>query len=132
MSALGAAARRPVRILSIIGTRPEAIKTAPVVQELYRRGSGVRSRVCVTGQHWELLDDVTELFGIMAHHDFGGCAPSSRPPTWRRQSSAGFFVARTWCQKGRKRLNAGSFQNQAMQTRPAVKFSPAAHTGKQA
>jgi UDP-N-acetylglucosamine 2-epimerase (non-hydrolysing) len=44
---------------------------APVVQELYRRGAGVRGRVCVTAQHRELLDDVLELFGIVPHHDLG-------------------------------------------------------------
>src|SRR5713226_8002560 len=53
---------RPV-IMTIFGTRPEAVKLAPVVQAL--RGSGeFVPLVVVTGQHRELLDQVTQLFGI--------------------------------------------------------------------
>jgi UDP-N-acetylglucosamine 2-epimerase (non-hydrolysing) len=54
---------RPLRICSVIGTRPEAIKMAPVVRELARRSDVVQT-VCVTAQHREMLDDVLELFGI--------------------------------------------------------------------
>lgn len=50
-------------ILSVLGTRPEGIKMAPVVQELARRPS-VRSVVVSTGQHREMLDQVLRLFGI--------------------------------------------------------------------
>ena len=52
-----------MRILSIFGTRPEAVKMAPVVQEL-NRTPGVESLVCVTAQHREMLDQVLNLFGI--------------------------------------------------------------------
>jgi UDP-N-acetylglucosamine 2-epimerase (non-hydrolysing) len=52
------------KILSIFGTRPEAIKMAPVVKELERRRNRIHSIVCVTGQHREMLDQVLRFFGI--------------------------------------------------------------------
>src|SRR5712691_8817063 len=52
------------RILLIFGTRPEAIKMAPVVQELRRQDDAFTSVVCVTAQHREMLDQVLELFEI--------------------------------------------------------------------
>ena len=52
-----------MRILSIFGTRPEAVKMAPVIQEL-ERTAGVDSRVCTTAQHREMLDQVLRLFAI--------------------------------------------------------------------
>jgi UDP-N-acetylglucosamine 2-epimerase len=52
-------------ILSIIGTRPETIKMAPVIRELKRYPDQIRSQVCVTGQHREMLNSVLELFGIV-------------------------------------------------------------------
>lgn len=59
-----------MRVLSVFGTRPEAIKMAPVIRELERRSqSGVESLVCVTGQHREMLDQVLELFGITPDYD---------------------------------------------------------------
>jgi UDP-N-acetylglucosamine 2-epimerase len=50
--------------LSIVGTRPEAIKMAPVIKELARHSGDVRSLVCSTGQHREMLDQVFNLFAI--------------------------------------------------------------------
>jgi len=52
-----------VKVLSIFGTRPEAVKMAPVVQALMREPK-IDSRVCVTAQHREMLDQVLELFKI--------------------------------------------------------------------
>lgn len=52
-----------IRVLSVIGTRPEAVKMAPVVQKL-RETSGIESLVCVTAQHREMLDQVLNLFDI--------------------------------------------------------------------
>jgi len=52
-----------LRILSIFGTRPEAIKMAPVVRLLNRK-SNVESLVCVTAQHRQMLDQVLDLFNI--------------------------------------------------------------------
>lgn len=52
-----------LRVLSVIGTRPEAVKMAPIVQQL-RQTPGVESLVCVTAQHREMLDQVLKLFDI--------------------------------------------------------------------
>jgi UDP-N-acetylglucosamine 2-epimerase (non-hydrolysing) len=52
-----------LRVLSVFGTRPEAVKMAPVVHEL-KRTPGVESFVCVTAQHREMLDQVLSLFDI--------------------------------------------------------------------
>lgn len=53
-----------IRVLSVFGTRPEAIKMAPVIRELGRHPEAVESVVCVTAQHREMLDQVLRLFGI--------------------------------------------------------------------
>ncbi len=52
-----------MKVLSVFGTRPEAIKMAPVIQAL-ERADGVTSSVCVTGQHRAMLDQVLSLFTI--------------------------------------------------------------------
>lgn len=57
-----------LRILSVFGTRPEAIKMAPVVRHL-AANKNFESRVCVTAQHREMLDQVLCLFGIMPDYD---------------------------------------------------------------
>ena len=57
-----------VRAMSIYGTRPEAIKLAPVVNAL-RAEPGIQSRTVVTGQHREMLDQVNRVFGIVPDHD---------------------------------------------------------------
>lgn len=57
-----------IKVLSVFGTRPEAIKMAPVVRAL-ERAHGIESRVCVTAQHREMLDQVNELFGVVPDHD---------------------------------------------------------------
>lgn len=56
-------------VLSIIGTRPEAIKMAPVIQELARHPDQFRSVVCSTGQHRQMLDQVLQLFDITPDYD---------------------------------------------------------------
>jgi UDP-N-acetylglucosamine 2-epimerase (non-hydrolysing) len=58
-----------LKVLSIIGTRPEAIKLAPVIRELDRCSDNVRSIVCVTAQHREMLDQILEVFAICADYD---------------------------------------------------------------
>jgi UDP-N-acetylglucosamine 2-epimerase len=57
-----------MRVLSVFGTRPEAIKMAPVVLALARE-EGVLSRICVTGQHREMLDQVMATFALSADYD---------------------------------------------------------------
>lgn len=58
----------PTRILSIFGTRPEAIKMAPLVKQL-QASADLESVVCVTGQHQQMLDQVLDLFEIVPHHN---------------------------------------------------------------
>ena len=60
---------RRCRVLSVFGTRPEAIKMAPVVGELARFPDAFDSRVCVTGQHRDMLDQVLALFAIRPDFD---------------------------------------------------------------
>jgi len=55
------------RLLAVVGTRPEAIKMAPVVEEARRRGCTVE--VCTTAQHRGMLDQVLRIFGIAPDHD---------------------------------------------------------------
>jgi UDP-N-acetylglucosamine 2-epimerase (non-hydrolysing) len=57
-----------MKVLAVFGTRPEAIKMAPVVAAL-REASGVRVRVCVTGQHRSMLDSVLRTFAIVPDDD---------------------------------------------------------------
>lgn len=54
----------PLEILAVYGTRPEAIKMAPVIEALKRRPDAFSVRVCATGQHREMLDQVQEIFGL--------------------------------------------------------------------
>jgi UDP-N-acetylglucosamine 2-epimerase (non-hydrolysing) len=53
-----------LRILSVIGTRPEAIKMAPVIREFGKKAEQVESIVCVTAQQREMLDQVVRLFDL--------------------------------------------------------------------
>lgn len=57
-----------LKVLSAFGTRPDAIKMAPLVQELRKRES-IENRVLVTAQHREMLDSVLRLFDIVADYD---------------------------------------------------------------
>ncbi len=63
------------KVLTIIGTRPEAIKLAPVVLELKRRQDLFDFPVCVTAQHREMLDQVLALFGITPDYDLDIMTP---------------------------------------------------------
>ena len=57
-----------IKVMSIFGTRPEAIKMAPLVKELEKREE-IESIVCVTAQHREMLDQVLETFDIKPDYD---------------------------------------------------------------
>jgi UDP-N-acetylglucosamine 2-epimerase (non-hydrolysing) len=63
-----------LRVLSIFGTRPEAVKMAPVVQSL-AHASGVDALVCVTAQHRQMLDQVLQLFNIIPDVDLNLMQP---------------------------------------------------------
>lgn len=57
-----------IKVMSVFGTRPEAIKMAPLVKELEKHNE-IESIVCVTAQHREMLDQVLDLFDIKADYD---------------------------------------------------------------
>lgn len=57
------------KILFVFGTRPEAIKMAPVIKELERHSDQFVCKVCITAQHRQMLDQVLDLFEIKADHD---------------------------------------------------------------
>ena len=57
------------KIAVIFGTRPEAIKMAPVIKELQKYPDIFRPLICVTAQHREMLDEVLKLFAIVPHYD---------------------------------------------------------------
>ena len=59
---------KKMKILSVFGTRPEAIKMAPIVR-LLKQTEGIEARVCVTAQHRQMLDQVLELFEIKPDYD---------------------------------------------------------------
>lgn len=59
---------KKIKVLSIFGTRPEAIKMAPLVREL-QKNKGIDSYVCVTAQHREMLDQVLDIFNIKPDFD---------------------------------------------------------------
>ncbi len=67
-----------MRVLSIFGTRPEAIKMAPVLRALREQGADVR--VCVTAQHRDMLDQVLDLFGITPDVDLNLMRPNQTLP----------------------------------------------------
>jgi UDP-N-acetylglucosamine 2-epimerase (non-hydrolysing) len=58
-----------VKVLFVFGTRPEAIKLAPVVRHLGSMPERFTVRVCVTAQHRDMLDQALSVFGISPHHD---------------------------------------------------------------
>ncbi|MBR4953631.1 MAG: UDP-N-acetylglucosamine 2-epimerase, partial [Oscillospiraceae bacterium] len=59
---------KKIRVLSVFGTRPEAIKMCPLALELARREE-FESLVCVTAQHREMLDSVLDCFGVKPDYD---------------------------------------------------------------
>ncbi|MDH7576643.1 MAG: UDP-N-acetylglucosamine 2-epimerase (non-hydrolyzing) [Bacillota bacterium] len=68
-------AGKKIKVLSIFGTRPEAIKMAPVVRELQRRPEVVECRVVVTAQHREMLDQVLHTFALEPDYDLALMRP---------------------------------------------------------
>jgi UDP-N-acetylglucosamine 2-epimerase (non-hydrolysing) len=58
-----------MKVLTVFGTRPEAVKMAPVIHALAAAPEAIESVVCVTGQHRQMLDQILALFGIRPDHD---------------------------------------------------------------
>lgn len=63
-------------VLLVFGTRPEAIKMAPLVNEIKKYPSQLKGVVCVTGQHREMLDQVLHLFQIVPEYDLNIMKPN--------------------------------------------------------
>lgn len=57
-----------VKVMTVFGTRPEAVKMAPIIQEMKKRDN-IESTVCVTAQHRQMLDQVLDIFNITPHYD---------------------------------------------------------------
>ena len=57
-----------MKVLAVFGTRPEAIKMAPVIKELYKN-TKFETRICVTAQHRSMLDQVLSLYQFVPHYD---------------------------------------------------------------
>lgn len=64
-----------IRVMCIFGTRPEAIKMAPVVKQLMSMPTNFKTKVCVTGQHRQMLDQVLDLFEIKPDFDLAIMKP---------------------------------------------------------
>jgi UDP-N-acetylglucosamine 2-epimerase (non-hydrolysing) len=65
----------PTRILCVAGTRPEAIKLAPVLKGMESRPNNFDVRLCVTAQHREMLDSVISFFRLQVHYDLNLMLP---------------------------------------------------------
>ena len=63
-----------IKVMSVFGTRPEAIKMCPLVKELEKQ-EGIESIVCLTGQHKEMLQQVIDIFGIKINYNLGIMRP---------------------------------------------------------
>jgi UDP-N-acetylglucosamine 2-epimerase (non-hydrolysing) len=69
----------PLRVLSVLGTRPEAIKMAPVIRALTARPQSFTSLLCVTGQHRDMLDQIMRVFKLVADFDLDIMRPGQVP-----------------------------------------------------
>jgi UDP-N-acetylglucosamine 2-epimerase (non-hydrolysing) len=58
-----------IKVITIFGTRPEAIKMAPLIKELEKHPGQIESLVCVTAQHRQMLDQVLDIFDIKPDYD---------------------------------------------------------------
>jgi UDP-N-acetylglucosamine 2-epimerase len=63
-----------MKVMTVFGTRPEAIKLAPVVQ-MFSQTKDVEQITCVTGQHRQMLDQVLDVFGVKPQHDLNIMKP---------------------------------------------------------
>jgi len=68
-----------IRVLSVFGTRPEAIKMAPVIRALRSRDDQFESLLCVSAQHREMLDQVLAVFRLETDHDLDLMRPGQSP-----------------------------------------------------
>ena len=68
-----------LKVLTVFGTRPEAVKLGPVIHELARFPERIQSRVCVTAQHRDMLDQVLGIFNIQPDYDLDLMQASQTP-----------------------------------------------------
>ena len=76
MSDLSLQPVRPLKVLTVFGTRPEAIKMAPLIAELQRHPGRIANRNCLTGQHKDMVAPLIDLFGIRVDHDLDLMRPN--------------------------------------------------------
>lgn len=79
---------KTIKVMTVFGTRPEAIKMAPLVHEL-ECTEGVESVVCVTAQHRQMLDQVMDIFHLKADYDLDIMQPRQTLATITTKSLAG-------------------------------------------
>ena len=65
-----------IRVLVVLGTRPEAVKLCPLVLQLRRQPEDFRVSVCVTAQHRAMLDQVLAAFDVIPDHDLDVMQPN--------------------------------------------------------
>jgi len=65
-----------IKVMTIFGTRPEAIKMAPLLLELRKRADLIDTKLCVTAQHREMLDQVLDVFALRPDYDLNVMQPS--------------------------------------------------------
>lgn len=71
-----------VKVLTVLGTRPEGVKMAPVLRELAKYAdAGVQSQLCVTGQHRQMLDQVLRVFDLQPDYDLDVMTADQTPAT---------------------------------------------------
>jgi len=69
-----------LKVMAIFGTRPEAIKMAPLVHELFRHSDEIETKVCVTAQHRQMLDQVLDVFQLKPDFDLDLMTPGQSLP----------------------------------------------------
>lgn len=79
---------KSVRVMTVFGTRPEAVKMCPLVKQL-EQTEGIESLVCVTGQHRQMLDQVLEVFGVEPDDDLSIMEPNQSLGTITQKALAG-------------------------------------------
>ena len=74
------------KIMFIYGTRPEAIKMAPLVKEFQKNVDKFETVLCLTGQHRQMLDQINDFFGIRGDYDLNLMKPKRMPARIERCS----------------------------------------------
>lgn len=65
-----------LKIMAVVGTRPEAIKVAPVIKELQKYPAAIKPVICATAQHREMLDQVLQMFDLAVDYDLNLMKPN--------------------------------------------------------